>query len=103
LRTYGGDAEWRQQMWGAIAALHGRYPQHLEALKDKWWKDESTLETLSARAVWRAELEDTRQDPRDERAFQTQLNDYAQLLRQKSGDVTKTWKPGATPSEWAAK
>jgi hypothetical protein len=29
LEPYGGDAEWRQQMWGAIVALHGRYPHHL--------------------------------------------------------------------------
>ncbi|HTW41713.1 MAG TPA: hypothetical protein VMD79_05335 [Solirubrobacteraceae bacterium] len=52
-------------------------------------------------AVWRAELDETRQDPRDELAFQTQLNDYAQLLRQKGGGVTKAWKPSATPPEWA--
>ena len=101
LEPYGGDAEWRQQMWGAIVALRGRYPEQLEALKEKWWTDESTVETLGALAVWRAELDETRQDPRDEIAFQTQLNDYSQLLRQKGGGVTKTWKPGATPPEWA--
>lgn len=60
-----------------------RYPQHLEALQDKWWTDESTLETLAALTVWRAELDETRQDPRDELAFQTQLTDYTQHLRQK--------------------
>jgi hypothetical protein len=103
LEPYGGDPEWRQQMWGAIVALRGRYPDHLETLKDKWWLDESTVETLSALAVWRAELDETRQDPRDELAFQNQLTDYAQLLRQKGGGVTKAWKPGATPPEWAAK
>jgi hypothetical protein len=61
--SYGGDAEWRQQMWGAIVALHGRYPTQLEALKDKWWKDDSQTETLCALAVWRAELDDTGQIP----------------------------------------
>ena len=76
------------------------YPEQLEALKEKWWTDESTVETLGALAVWRAELDETRQDPRDEIAFQTQLNDYSQLLRQKGGGVTKTWKPSATPQEW---
>jgi hypothetical protein len=60
-------------------------------------------ETLSALAVWRAELDETGQDPRDELAFQNQLADYAQLLRQKGGGVTKAWKPGATPPEWAPK
>jgi hypothetical protein len=103
LEPYGGDPQWRQQMWGAIVALRGRYPEQLQALKDKWWTDESTAETLGALAVWRAELDETRKDPRDELAFQTQINDYAHRLRQKGGGVTKTWKPGATPPEWAAK
>jgi hypothetical protein len=101
LQPYGGDPEWRQEMWGAIVALHGRYPHKLQALKDKWWTDDSTTETLSALAVWRAELDDAGQDPREELAFQTQLADYAQHLRQQSGGVTKTWKPDAPPPEWA--
>jgi len=101
LEPYGGDPDWRQQMWGAIVALRGRYSNQLEALKDKWWNDESTTETLAALTIWRAELDETRQDPRDEIAFQTQLNDYAQQLRQTSGGATKTWKPGPTPPEWA--
>lgn len=103
LEPYGGDAQWRQQMWGAVVALHGRYPTQLEALKDKWWKDESQTETLCALTVWRAELDEAVQDPRDELAFQNQLADYAQVLRQQGGGVTKTWKPGAPPPEWAAK
>jgi hypothetical protein len=45
LEPYGGDNEWRQQMWGAVVALHGRYPTQLQTLKDKWWKDESQTET----------------------------------------------------------
>ena len=32
LEPYGGDSEWRQQMWGALVALHGRYPTQLAAL-----------------------------------------------------------------------
>jgi hypothetical protein len=43
------------------------------------------------------------QDPRDELAFQNQLADYAQLLRQQGGGVTKAWKPGPPPPEWAPK
>ena len=103
LEPYGGDAEWRQQMWGAVVALHGRYPTQLEALKDKWWKDDSQTETLCALAVWRAELDDAGQDPRDELAFQNQLADYSQLLSRQGGGVTKAWKPGAPPPEWAPK
>jgi len=101
LEPYGGDATWRSQMWGAVVALHGRYPRHLAALKDEWWTDESHTETLCALAVWRAELDDTGQDPREELAFQTQLADYAQVLRQQGGGVTKAWKPGAPPEMWA--
>jgi hypothetical protein len=26
LEPYGGDPGWRKQMWGAVVALHGRYP-----------------------------------------------------------------------------
>jgi hypothetical protein len=66
LEPYGGDEQWRREMWGAIVALHGRYPVQLEALKDRWWTDEFTTETLCALAVWRAELDDTGHDPRDE-------------------------------------
>jgi hypothetical protein len=101
LEPYGGDPEWRQQTWGAIVALHGRYPRALAALKDEWWTDESHTETLCALAVWRTEIDDTGQDPREELAFQTQLADYAQTLRQEGGGVTKAWKPGEPPDEWA--
>jgi hypothetical protein len=101
LEPYGGDPNWRQQMWGQVVALHGRYPRHLEALKDKWWTDESQTETLCALAVWRADLDDAGIDPREELAFQNQLADYAQVLRQQGGGVTKAWKPGAPPAEWA--
>jgi hypothetical protein len=101
LEPYGGNRDWRREMWGAIVALHGRYPEQLQALKDKWWTDEFTTETLCALAVWRAELDDGGQDPRDELAFKNQLVDYSQILRQQGGGATKEWKPGATPPEWA--
>ena len=100
LEPYGGDPDWRTDMWGSIVALHGRYPHHLEALKDGWWNNDAQTETLSALVIWRAELDDTGVDPRDELAFQTQLADYAQTLRQEGGGVTKAWKPGAPPEEW---
>jgi hypothetical protein len=89
-------------MWGQIVALHGRYPRALAPLNDNWWKDDSQTETLCALAVWRAEIDDTGIDPRDELAFQTQLTDLFLTLRQQGGGVTKTWTPGAPPAEWAA-
>jgi hypothetical protein len=102
LEPYGGDPAWRQEMWGAIVALHGRYPRCLEHLKDGWWNDDAHTETLCALAVWRAEIDDAGQDPREELAFQAQLADYAQTLRQQGGGVAKTWRPGAPPQEWTA-
>jgi hypothetical protein len=36
-----------------------------------------------------------------ELAFQNQLADYSQLLTRQGGGVTKAWKPGAPPPEWA--
>jgi hypothetical protein len=101
LEPYGGDADWRTEMWGQVVALHGRYPKALEALQDNWWTDDSQAETLSALAIWRTEIDDTGQDPREELAFQNQLADYSTVLRQQGGGVTKAWKPGAPPAEWA--
>jgi hypothetical protein len=100
LEPYGGSAEWRKSTWAAIVALHGRYPQHLEHLKDKWWTDHAQTETLAALAYWRQELDDTGTDPRTELAFHTQLQDYTQQLQRQSGGATKTWKPDAAPTEW---
>lgn len=62
-----------------------------------------TLETLSALPYGERNSRTHAKTPATKLAFQIQLNDYAQLLRQKSGGVTKTGQPGATPSEWAAK
>ena len=101
LEPYGGDTAWRAEMWGQIVALHGRYPRILAYLKDEWWNEEAHIETLCALAVWRSELDDGGVDPREELAFHTQLTDYAQALRQEGGGVTKAWKPGAPPEEWA--
>jgi hypothetical protein len=103
LEPYGGDPDWRTEMWGQIVALHGRYPRTLTHLKDEWWTDEDHTEMLCALAVWRSELDDTGQDPREELAFHNQLADYAHTLRQEGGGVTKAWKPGAPPAEWARK
>ena len=101
LEPYGGDSDWHREMWGAIVALHGRYPRHLHNLKDGWWNDDSHTETLCALAVWRADIDDAGQDPREELAFQHQLDHYAQTLRQQGGSIDKVWKPEAPPAEWS--
>jgi hypothetical protein len=102
LAPYGGDHRWSRDMWGAIVALHGRYPGHLEALKDGWWMDEAHAETLCALVLWRAAIDDDGEDPREELAFQAQLGNYAQTLRQQGGGVAKAWTPGAPPPDWSA-
>jgi hypothetical protein len=101
LEPYGGDPEWRSQIWGAIVALHGRYPRALGALKDEWWTDEAHTETLCALAAWRTEIDDTGQDPREELAFRAQLGDYSNTLRREGGGVTEAWRPGAPPAAWS--
>jgi len=97
---YGGDPAWRQRMWGAIVALRGRYPRMLDALKDGWWEDEVHTEVLCALAVWREEIDEAGENPREELAFHRQLADYTEALRQLGGSVTQVWKPGAPPAEW---
>ncbi len=96
LEPYGGGPDWRREMWGAVVALNGRYPRQLQDVKTGWWADESQTETLCALAVWRAEIDDAGQDPREELAFQHQLDHYADKLRQQGGSVTDAWRPGAT-------
>ncbi len=100
LEPYGGDPAWRQETWGAIVALHARYPRQLEHLKHAWWTDESQTETLCALTVWRAEIDNVGRDPREELAFQHQLAEFSHTLRQQGGGVAKTWQAGAPPEEW---
>lgn len=103
LEPYGGDADWRAAMWGQIVALHGRFPQYLSHLKDKWWTHEAQTDALCALATWRADIDDTGTDPRDELAFLTAIIDFGNLLRQEGGGVAKAWEPGAPPREWTRK
>ena len=101
LEPYGGDADWRAETWGAIVVLHGRYPRQLEHLREGWWKDEATTETLAALAVWRSEIDSSGRDPREELAFHHQLSDYTQTLYKQGGGVTEAWQPGPPPPAWA--
>ena len=51
LEPYGGDPVWWRETWGAIVALHGRYPRHLEHLKDGWWRTRPPPRRLRARRL----------------------------------------------------
>jgi hypothetical protein len=100
LEPYGGDRAWRRETWTAIVALHDRYPRHLEHLKDGWWNDEATTETLAALAAWRIEIDQHGRDPREEIAFHHQLARYAQTLHKLGGGVESRWQPGPPPQSW---
>jgi hypothetical protein len=100
LEPYGGDADWRADMWGQVVALHGRYPKALGWLQEGWWKEEEQREPLCALAVWRAELDDADGDVREELSFHLQLRELSEVLRRAGGGVTKAWKPDALPDEW---
>jgi len=100
LEPWGGDSGWRAEMWGQIVALHGRYPRALAALQDQWWTDSQQTDTLCAFACWRARIDESGTDPREELAFQVQLSEFSHLLRRDGGGVAKAWKPGAPPDEW---
>ncbi len=100
LEPYGGDADWRREMWGAIVALHGRYPRHLGHVKTGWWQDEAITETLCAFAVWRSQIDHHGHDPREELAFHHQLANIARTLREQGSGVEHTWKPGPPPESW---
>lgn len=103
IEPHDGDPAWRNEMWERIVALHHRYPRQLAHLKHGWWDEHSHTETLSALALWRAQLDQHGTDPREELAFQGQIADYAQLLRSEGGGVSKAWKPGPPPAAWSTR
>ena len=100
LEPYGGDPEWRRETWGAIVALHARYPRQLEHLNDDWYQHEAQVEQLSALAAWRAEIDEYGRDPREELSLHAQLEHYRDTLRSQAGGVTRAWIPGPPPSDW---
>lgn len=84
--------------WQAIVALHARYPMELGRLRMGWWNENSHIETLTALAAWRAQL-DSAPDHLQELAYQHQLQSYAQRLRSEPGGTANTWTPGAAKGE----
>jgi hypothetical protein len=102
LEPYGGDRQWRVEMWGSVVALHGRYPYALEALQEGWWESYALTEMLCALALWRQWIDDSGRDPREELQFHIHLAEFTHVLRQEGGGgVTNQWTPGAPPRGWA--
>lgn len=101
LEPYGGDPEWRADMWGQIVALHGRYPKVLAWLQDGWWREERIKELLCVLAYWRASIDNNGNAAvEQEISFQLHLEQISGVLRQGGGGVTNAWQPGAPPPEW---
>jgi hypothetical protein len=71
-------------MWGRSSPCTGRYPEALGALQERCWEKSQQNETLSALAVRRSELDDAGLDPREELAFQGQLDLFADKLRRQA-------------------
>ena len=104
LEPYGGDAEWRQQMWGAIVALHGRYPDPARSAQRQMVERRlADRDTVRARRMASRTRRHTARTPATSSPSRTSSPTTPKLLRQQGGGVTKAWKPGAPPPEWAAK
>jgi hypothetical protein len=101
LEPFDDAQDWRRDMWGAIVALHGRYPRQLGHLKDGWWDHTAHVETLCALVVWRDWIDQTGDDPREELLFHAQLEDYDRALMQEGGGASAAWQPDAPPNSWA--
>jgi hypothetical protein len=94
------DPAWHQNTWGAIVALYERYPRVLAKLEHDWYEHPERVETLAALAVWRANIDASAEDPREELAFHNALQQLARLLDQTPG-TGRPFKAGTTmPVEW---
>lgn len=98
LPPYEDTETWRALTWGAIAALHARYPSHLQNLKDGWWQHTALLEKLSAIAHWRGQLDEQAADPREELYFHDTLDRLATQLARTPGSASR-WDPSTMPGQ----
>jgi len=94
------DEKWADDTWGAILALHERYPRALAKLEHDWYQHPERAEMLAALATWRAAIDTAGEDPREELAFQNALLQLARTLDQAPG-LGRPFKAGtAMPSGW---
>jgi hypothetical protein len=94
------DPDWHKNTWGAIVALHRRYPRVLAKLEHDWHEYPERAETLAALAIWRANIDTSAEDPREELAFHNALQQLARTLDQTPG-IGRPFKAGRTmPVEW---
>jgi hypothetical protein len=87
LEPYGGDPNWRRQMWGEIVALCGRYPAQLRGLQNGWWNDAAHFEHVCALICWRQLLDDCARDPVEELSFQLHIAEFGREVVREPGGV----------------
>jgi hypothetical protein len=94
------DPAWHQNTWGTIVALHERYPRALAKLEHDCYEHPERVETLAALAFWRANIDSSAEDPREELAFHNALQQLARVLNQTPG-LGRPFMAGTTmPVAW---
>jgi hypothetical protein len=86
-------------MWAAIVALHKRYAGALAKLEHDWHERPERTETLAALAVWRANIDEAAEDPREELAFHNAIQQLARVLDQAPG-LVRPFKPDPKRRDW---
>lgn len=94
------DPHWAENTWGAIIALHSRYPRALAKLEHDWHQHPDRVETLAALATWRAGIDIAAEDPREELAFHNALQQLTRNLDHSAG-LARPFKPNTPmPPDW---
>jgi hypothetical protein len=89
------DPNWAANTWGAILALHRRYPDSLAKLEHDWHEQPERVEVLAALATWRASIDAAAEDPREELSFHNAMQQLAQTLERSVG-LNRTFDPSAS-------
>jgi hypothetical protein len=100
LEPQSDDGSWRASMWEEIEALYRRYPKVLGDLVERWWENESCVETLCALATWRRSIDEMGHDPQEELNFQGCLAKCSEVLQRDATPGARAWTPGRRPDEW---
>jgi hypothetical protein len=94
------DPDWHKNTWGEIVALHERYPRTLARLEYDWYEHPERVETLAALAVWRATIDASSEDPREELAFHNAIHQLARTLDHAPGGARRFNSEAMMPAEW---
>jgi hypothetical protein len=79
------DPHWTENTKAAIDALCRRYPDALAKLEHDWHERPERVEVLAALATWRASIDATAEDPREELSFHNALQQLTRTLDRSGG------------------